>query len=219
MLSAMNQIQTRIFSESNVVDYLKTILGERFGISDIPDGYLYFPTGLGGLELQNPFIELLQVRDAVYEQPASALDDFNEAEMNAYRRAKIAFDNRQVNRANVINAIVAPDDADTFISFEEFAQFREEFECEYDGNLLSVFQDLLEQPGPEFLDVDPNDMMTLSNSQSSAYMDAGYMRWIAQLYGHDMMERFGGLKIVDPGLLPIGMVNLFRSGRVKWRAD
>jgi len=26
-----------------------------------------------------------------------------------------------------------------------------------------------------------------------------------------MIERFGGLDIVDPGLLPIGMVNLFRE--------
>jgi hypothetical protein len=217
MLSAMNRIQTRIFSDSNVVDYLKTTLGERFGISDIPDGYLYFPTGLGGLELQNPFIGLLQVRDAVYEQPASALDDFVKAEVDAYRRAKIAFDNGKVDRDDVDDADFVPDDADTFMSFEEFAKFREEFECEYDGNLLSVFQELLEQPGPEFLDVNPNDVMTLSNSQSFANMDAGYMRWVAQLYGHDMNERFGGLKIVDAGLLPIGMVNLFRSGRVKWQ--
>jgi hypothetical protein len=32
-----------------------------------------------------------------------------------------------------------------------------------------------------------------------------------------MKERFGGLSVVDKGLLPIGMVNLFRSGKVKWQ--
>lgn len=217
MLSAMNRIQTRIFSDSNVVEYLKTTIQERFNISDIPDGYLYFPAGLGGLELQNPFIGLLQVRDAVFEQPADALDDFLEAEMEAYRLAKAAFDNGEVDRGDNDDEYFVPEDPVTFMSFEEFTRFREEFECEYEGNLRSVFEELLEQPGPEFLDVNQNDVLTLSNSQSFANMDQGYMRWVAQLYGPDMMERFGGLKIVDAGLLPIGMVNLFRSGRVKWQ--
>ncbi|TVY84463.1 histone H3, partial [Lachnellula suecica] len=220
MLSAMNRIQTRIFSDSNVVDFLKTTLEERFGISDIPDGYLYFPTGLGGLELQNPFIGLLQVRDAVFENPASVIDDFIEAEADAYRLAKIAFDNGKVDRRYVEDPDFVPEDADTFMSPEEFGKFREEFECEDKGDLLSVFNELLEKPGPEFLDVSQNDVIlhqTLSNSQSFGNIDAGYMRWVAQLYGPDMMDRFGGLKIVDAGLLPIGMVNLFRSGRVKWQ--
>jgi hypothetical protein len=43
------------------------------------------------------------------------------------------------------------------------------------------------------------------------------MRWVALLYGQDMIERFGGLNIVEKGLLPMGMVTLFRSGRVKWQ--
>ncbi|TVY18726.1 histone H3 [Lachnellula arida] len=217
MLSAMNRIQTRIFSDSNVVDFLKKTLEQRFGISDIPDGYLYFPTGLGGLELQNPFIGLLQVRDAVFEQPASTIDDFIEAELDAYRCAKIAFDKGQIDHDYVNDPDFVPDDADTFMSFEEFARFREEFECDFEGSLYNVFLELLEQPGPEFLDVNPNDVTTLSTSQSFENMDAGYMRWVAQLYGPDMTERFGGLNIVDAGLLPIGMVNLFRSGRVKWQ--
>jgi hypothetical protein len=40
---------------------------------------------------------------------------------------------------------------------------------------------------------------------------------VAALYGPEVMERFGGLIIVDPGLLPIGMVSLFRDKRVKWQ--
>jgi len=217
MLSAMNRIQTRIFSDSNVVDYLKSTLEERFGIKDIPDGYLYFPTGLGGLELQNPFIGLLQVRDEVFEQPSSVLDDFIEAEIEAYRLDKITFENQKVDRDYVQDPDFVPDDAETFMSFEEFTRFREEFECDYSNDLLSVFEELLEQPRPEFLAVNQNDVLTLSSSQYFANMDDGYTRWVAQLYGPDMVERFGGLKIVDAGLLPIGMINLFRSGRVKWQ--
>lgn len=42
-----------------------------------------------------------------------------------------------------------------------------------------------------------------------------YWKWTAQLYGPEMIERFGGLRAVEPGLLPIGMVGLFRDEKVK----
>lgn len=50
MLEWLERIQRRIFSDTSVVEYLKNTIRERFGVSDIPDGYLYFPTSLGGLE-------------------------------------------------------------------------------------------------------------------------------------------------------------------------
>ena len=36
------------------------------------------------------------------------------------------------------------------------------------------------------------------------------------MYGPELIEKFGGFNIVEPGLLPMGMVALFRSGRVQW---
>lgn len=42
-----------------------------------------------------------------------------------------------------------------------------------------------------------------------------YWKWVAQLYGPDVTKKFGGLRIVDSGLLPISIVSLFRSGWVK----
>lgn len=86
ILSTMTHIQTRIFSDSNVVDFLKTTLDSRFGIKNIADGYLYLPTSLGGLELQNPFIGVLQIRDAVFEQPTAVMDDYTHDELSAFTR-------------------------------------------------------------------------------------------------------------------------------------
>jgi hypothetical protein len=144
------------------------------------------------------------------------LDDFIEAEEDAYRRAKIAFENGQVQRYANDDPDFVPKDADEFMSFEEFTRYREEFKCEYDDNLYSIFNELLEQPEPESVDVNLNDA-NLNTYHGTTDMTDGYMRWVAQLYGPDMIEKFGGLNIVDAGLLPIGMVNLFRSGRVKWQ--
>jgi hypothetical protein len=46
---------------------------------------------------------------------------------------------------------------------------------------------------------------------------SSYHRWIIQLYAGDMIERFGGLTVVDKGLLPTGMVGMFREQRIKWQ--
>jgi hypothetical protein len=216
MLSTMTRIQKQIFSDSNVVEYLKSTLQERFGITDIPDGYLYFPTSLGGLELQNPFIGLIQVRDGVFEQPASVLDDFLDAEKEAYRKAQIAFENGFVYRSSNWDENFVPEDSNRFFSFEEFTRYREEFACDYDGNLLSVFEELLEQPGTDDVEFSSDDEVVMGRYRGEVGAD-GYGRWVAQLYGAEMRERFGGLNVVDKGLLPMGMVTLFRSGRVNWQ--
>lgn len=104
------------------------------------------------------------------------------------------------------------------MKFEEFSRYREEFKCDWQGNLLSIFEELLQQPQPEDLDLSRDDRATLNDLQSESDMIGdGYLRWVAQLYGREIIEVFGSLKIVDSGLLPIGMVNLFRSGRVQWK--
>jgi hypothetical protein len=109
------------------------------------------------------------------------------------------------------------------MSFEEFTRYREEPGCPGPGDLHDVFVGLLQQPTEESVDVSPPDMVALkgfgpaSGGIGSWHTMTPYWRWVVQLYGPDMNERFGGLNIVDRGLLPIGMVSLFRSGRVKWQ--
>ena len=44
-----------------------------------------------------------------------------------------------------------------------------------------------------------------------------YWKWITQMYGPEMIDKFGGLNVVDFGLLPIGMVSMFRQRRTKWQ--
>jgi hypothetical protein len=220
LLSTMNRIQTKIFGDSNVVSYLKNEIGGRFGVTNIPDGYLYFPTHLGGLELQNPFIGLLQVRNSVYDDPSSAIDDFLEAEKEAYRKSKVAFDNNRVTRPTTRGLF--PANPGTFFRFEEFVKHREEFHASYEGNLLSVYEELLKQPGKEDVDVDVEGGNEVGGGLEwrrlqEAGLQDGEKRWIGTLFGREMVERFGGLEIVDRGLLPMGMVGLFRSGRVKWQ--
>ncbi|CZR63368.1 uncharacterized protein PAC_13265 [Phialocephala subalpina] len=219
ILTTMNRVQKQIFRDSNIATYLKGTLKERFSIDDIPDGFLYFPASLGGLDLQNPFIPLLQVRNSVFADPSSIIDHFLDAEREAYRKAKEKFEKSQLNRNwNLHSDTFFPIDGQTFFSFEEFSRYREEFYTGYEGDLLNCFNDFLKQPRAETVDFGNEEWNEFDDAMGSASGEIDdYLKWVAQLYGKEMREKFGGLQIVEKGLLPMGMVGLFRSGRVKWQ--
>lgn len=246
MLETHKRIQRQIFSASgkdgfgaasSIVDYLKTCIGERFGIRDIPDGYFYFPTDLGGLDLHSPFISLLQIRDSVLQSGDSLFEEMAEAERSGYNRLKASFDNnpRGLRRPGFQESLWNPEskhDQETFFSFDEFTRHREDYCIIVDGrgdvhDVYSVFRKLMEEPKETSLDAD--HMLSGWNALSQADASPGrqiggnwqqmtpYWRWVATMFGSELAERFGGMSIVDQGLLPMGMVRLFREKRVTWQ--
>jgi hypothetical protein len=213
MLVSLETIQRRVFSGTNVVQYLKNIIEERFGVSDIPDGYLYFPASLGGLELHNPFIDLVQLKDAVLQNPASALADITAFEAEAYRQAKFKYEHGTIYRATNMFPDFVPTDRATFMTLEEFTRYREEFYSSQQGNIYSAFEKLLEQPAKMSVNPSSPDIQLFHEHN----MHGQYWQWLALMYKDDMMERFGGLNIVGRALLPSSIISIYRSGRVKWQ--
>ncbi|KAL6408375.1 hypothetical protein AUP68_08232 [Ilyonectria robusta] len=245
MLATHERIQRQIFSTlpdgeekvSSVAEYLQKAISQRFGISDVPDGYLYFPMELGGLDLQSPFIPLLQIRDEVLESPAELLDQFEQGERDAYEWDKARFLDGSINHERY--ALDEPDwapesarDRDTFMPFEEYVRYREEMHFEHrhaSTALHQVFDQLMQRPPEKAQNsVSPDDSkvwtaLSQLNAQSNLrgitenwHQMEPYWCWVAMMYGPEIVDRFGGLNIVDPGLLPMGMVKLFRDKRVKW---
>ena len=119
-----------------------------------------------------------------------------------------------------------PADADVFFSFAEFVKYREEYSNNGPANLKRTYGKLLKRPKEQPIDgsVQVRQALTQLKGQSNlrgitsdwTSMDA-YWKWIAQMYGPEMMDKFGGLNVVDAGLLPIGMVSMFRQRRTKWQ--
>jgi hypothetical protein len=145
----------------------------------------------------------------VLHDPASVVSDFLKDEEEVYQKAKSDFENGKVSRKRVQE----PEDPQDFLSFEEFTRYREEFATRSETDLRTVFISLLRQPQKESVDLNPGDDVIVKGGPG----EEGYWCWVAKLYGPDMRERFGGTSIVEGGLLPMGMVNLYRSGRVKWQ--
>jgi hypothetical protein len=234
MLRTHERIQREVFSlgpdggkgESSVITYLRDTIRSRFGTENIPDGYFFLPIDLGGLELSSPFINLVSLHDSVVADPNTLLDEFLEAEQSAYASLKRRYSNTDKDRLATKQSF-RPDDMDTFMSFEEYTRHRELLDYGFAKQLVSIYDQLLKRPKPEDIEQDVSGPVTLGLSQLQSQTNlsgikspwrhmSSYWKWIAQLYGPELVERFGGFNVVDPGLLPIGLVSQFRSGRVNW---
>ena len=228
MLATHRHIQESIFHGGNVVQHIKQMITERFSVSDVPDGFLFFPVELGGLDLKSPFVGLLQIRESVKENPYDLIDDFEEKEHDDYLAAKGSYDRGDIRseRHNMEDPNFVPEDSDTFISMEEFTRYRETFFNLGKANLRGTYIQLLQRPIEEPVDISVQVRQALDQLQGQSNlrgitsrwdsMDA-YWKWIAQMYGPEMFQKFGGMNVVDPGLLPIGMVGFFRQRRTKWQ--
>ncbi|KAL1607651.1 hypothetical protein SLS60_002586 [Paraconiothyrium brasiliense] len=229
MLATHRRIQEKIFAGGNVVQFLKQTIEERFQVHDIPEGFLFFPVELGGLDLKSPFVGLLQIREAVKENPYDFLDEFEKKERKDYAEAKTAFDRGDVgkNRAAQAHPEFKPAaDADVFFPFEEYVRYREQYAPFGKADIVRTYGRLMKRPQEESIDVSRQieDATAQLSGQSNLKGITGYWpgmepywKWVAQMYGPEMCERFGGLNVVDPGLLPIGMVSMFREKRIKWQ--
>jgi hypothetical protein len=231
MLATHRHIQQSIFNGGNVVQHLKSIISERFNVSSVPDGFLYFPVELGGLDLKSPFIPLLQIREAVRENPYDLLDEFTENEHDDYLAAKKRFDRGDVrydreNKHDGSDGTLKIQDQDTFMTQEEFTKYRESFTSNGKAKIKYTYDELLVRPSEMPVECSVQVRQALEQLRGQANlrgiiphwesMDA-YWKWMAQMYGPEICAKFGGLNVVDPGLLPIGMVGFFRQRRTKWQ--
>ena len=214
ILFTLQRMQSEVFSDhgGSVTSYLKSEIHARFGISDVPDAFLYFPTYRGGLELHSPFIPFISIRAALPGDPFEAVRGSEEWEREEYDAARADFDNDRVDREGYIpHPKWKPEnekEVDKFFSFEEFKKWREEFGQDSDDKLVAIFNQLLERASDIPLS-NTLPVSTGSNGQTS------YESWVTQLYGPEMLNRFGSFEIAEKGWLPVGMVGLFKDGRMQ----
>ncbi|EON97561.1 hypothetical protein UCRPA7_6925 [Phaeoacremonium minimum UCRPA7] len=219
MLATFQRIQQRLFPDTpgGVGEHLKRMIADRFGIpvGDIPDGYLYFPISLGGLGLKNPFIKLYLIRDQVAENPDEFIDEFLEWEEQWYQKAKKRYERERetprhqarLHREEWHDLKDAP-----FMSLEEYRRYRERTSTNF-GH--SVFEKLMEEP--DALDVELKGEVKAILNWSEWRELTSYDKWVVQLFHKDMIARFGGLNIVEKGLLPMGLMSMLRQSKFRWQ--
>lgn len=226
VVSTFKYIQKKLFEgdgtaegSEDVTSYLKSTIEKRFGTKDIANAFLYWPTELGGLELRNPFIPLMTVREDFSDEPEQILESAFEKDEEEYEDAKQRFENsRGKHRVDVPRGC----DAEKFFSFEEFVRFREETS----RPLMDAYKTLLESPdeyGLEFnqsiisaLKYLPVEFRSSKNVKTDYQNMSVYWRWTVQLYATEAMQKFGSLGLGEREMLPVELVKLLKSEKVRW---
>ena len=240
ILLTYKRIQKQVFDGQSAVQYLRAMLTRRFGVQNIPDGFFFFPIGLGGLQMQCPFIKPNSVRDELAVGLEQILGDFEFEEHMCYWKAEKRFDKLGSTRTAVpqANSQFSSDQEGAsgpagvreteFLSFEDYIQHRETL-CESDvgtSPIADAYQKLLHlhQPTERDVSVDTHLGEALKalpgghGTEITCRWDdmSAYWKWVTALYGPEVLDKFRSLEIVNRDMLPVGVVEQARSSRVSW---
>ncbi|KAJ3133081.1 hypothetical protein HDU90_006423 [Geranomyces variabilis] len=182
-LRTLNRIHLELCPSTggNVAEYLKSMISKRFGVDNIPDGFLFWPMVFGGLELHNPFISLQGVRELIYDDPSDRLREALEKEELEYRSLEVRY---------------RRDSSKVFLSAwnDLLASGREEMvesTAEVNGLLDKI--------------------ATADQLWLQTHAEEPYWRAVLEIYGAEMGEVFSGVQVVDKGLLPKGMMDVMKG--------
>ncbi|KAJ4355427.1 uncharacterized protein N0V89_003443 [Didymosphaeria variabile] len=220
IIETYEHIQRSLFKDAgtaNVTEYLRGMLKERFGTDDsVPDGFFYFPYELGGLGLRNPLINAFATYRRSFRDSAERIDRAFELEKAEYDDLKERWDSGDHRPKRTKYSPLPQDEAGTdtdadepFMSFEEYTRYREETS----SYLRDAYANLQECPPEESVETLPAIREML---QERSLEESPYWLWIYNLYVGDMNRRFGGLQLGERDLLPVGLVDVLRSERVRW---
>ncbi|KAF8877894.1 hypothetical protein BD779DRAFT_1556162 [Infundibulicybe gibba] len=176
----------------------------RYSVGDLPQGYFYLPIDNGGLGLRNPMIEFLSVKNMVKREPELAFEKLTKNDQVTYNTLKLNWETQPST------VVIYPTTTVGFMSFDEYTTHRitrlAAWRAKYHG-LLRVH--------------------TFINAQNTLAMDAAIQQikhppsnshdtWVFSAYGKEILEKFGSMEAVSPTLIPIGLVQLFKTSRTKW---
>lgn len=234
ILETYEQMQDFLFPGSNVCAYLKGLIEKRFGVSDIPDAFIFLPEFLGGLGVRNPFIDPFLVRDMVCESPEARISKFLKQEDDSYNDAKREFeelsdqDKKKRRRAVYTDAygdsftnpalFALEKSLETFMSKEEYIRHRESTSPQ----LAELYKELMQVPRKKRIATSARVVKTMKRLEGlqpelSKKDLKPEMEWLLQMYERELLEKCGGMSIVEKNLLPLGILTILRKKKVAWQ--
>ncbi|KDQ56321.1 hypothetical protein JAAARDRAFT_179811 [Jaapia argillacea MUCL 33604] len=214
IIQTLNRIQNELFPDTNgsIVKRLQGMIEARFGIKDIPFGWFFFPISYGGLEIHNPIIDYLTLRESLSDSPETMFPSEMENDKKTHISLKEAWETSATVPSNRLSWDVEVRDTNhkggDFMSFEEYILGRETRLTTWGATYLRM-QSLASATKialPTRLDQD----------YGSSFSMTPYDAWVVALYAEELFKRFGTLIIVEPTLIPVGMVSVFRNSKISW---
>ncbi|RPA89133.1 hypothetical protein L873DRAFT_1723179 [Choiromyces venosus 120613-1] len=226
VIATLERIHLAIFPDhqGSVTEYLADWIKRDFDITGIPEGWFYWPICMGGLEVKNPFIVVNSVRGELCKDPNERLDDTFKSEEMEYTVAKEKWES--VQGSDIAGSEMVWGEMKKFLSFEEYMGLREQrLTC-----WVHTYRYLLSEPPSSSVSMTKDIEAAVKNVSEGTGKLTGnggiskggwnkmndYWKWVVALYGPGMVDMWGGLEVVRPGQLPVGMVSFWRSRKVRW---
>jgi len=193
------RIQKELFAETggSVIQCIQQMIEQRFGVKDIPNGWFYFPISRGGLEVRNPIVDFLLVRNNLKEQP-NPFFALTEDGLKEYARL---FSDWKSGEGSSNNA------TKKFLTYSQYIEGRE---TRLSG-WWAAYKMLQDAPGCRSIELSSRIPKDLGGTSQDSYQG-----WNAALYEEEIFRRFGTLTIVEPTLIPVGMVSVFKNSKIQW---
>ena len=199
VIETYSRIQKELFpmTGGSVIQCIQQMIEQRFGVKDIPSGWFYFPISRGGLEVWNPVVDFLSVRNNLKEQP-NTFFALIEGDDKEYAKLFTAWKSGEGLSYGATKL---------FLTFEQYVEGRETRLARW----RDAYKELQKAPNTSSITLSSR----ITDDLDDTYLD-GYQQWNAALYAEDIFRRFGTLTIVEPTLIPVGMVSVFKSSKIQW---
>ncbi|EFW16397.1 hypothetical protein D8B26_005736 [Coccidioides posadasii str. Silveira] len=233
VLSTLKRIESELFvvdgdgsSPGSAANHLRLAISKKFNISNLPDGFFYFPEEYGGLALMNPFVSLIATREAIKTTPERILHAAFIAEEKEYAMAKEKFGKQGPNQAafslmSSNSSTVRPSlPSAEFMPLEEFVRHSESTSY----LLKNAYQLLLEQPEevPAAFTPELQNAVSKNEAIKSLSIDwhrmSSYSKNIVELYHRGMISKYGSLAGAEDKTLPLGVVKILKREKIRWHS-
>jgi len=197
VIETYSRIQKELFPKTggSVIQCIQQMIEQRFGVKDIPNGWFYFPISRGGLEVWSPTIDFLSVRDDLSDKP-NTFFELMERDKKDY---------------TIFSTLWKSGEGwSTTTEFLTYSQYIEGRETRL-GGWWSAYRALQDAPDASTIRLSSRIHQGLG---TLSFDD--YSMWNAALYADEIFRRFGTLTIVEPTLIPVGMVSVFKNSKIQW---
>ena len=203
------RVHEKVFEvDTTLANKVRKEIKRRFPsfVPDVLDSFVFLPTAVGGLGVLNPFITLTQLEGRMISNPEVIMDTLHQAETTSYHTARSLYEQGQTPG---LQQHKYQPSRSGFFPFSEYVRAREQLSHE----LLKAYKSLLHRPKPNEVHVSAEVTSVLGGPQG---LKGPYKLWLLDLYRDELVQKFGGLNIVEMKLLPMGMVKMARKERIKW---
>ena len=100
------------------------------------------------------------------------------------------------------------------MSMTEYTQYR----MSTSAGLKQAYNELCRIPWSDDINVSADVLAAMEKVPDLQWysLDSD-QKWLLQLCSPELLQQFGGMNIVDKGLLPLGVMTMLRSKKVTWQ--